>query len=144
MQSRTIPPIKTRTRVATTTRQVARAVRPEPTDQARAQEEALEAQAERQWVQDVPNKLQRGSVGPWFTQGCSTLEDVEGNKQCEVAACAVHRAFRPPCYQNAVRLHRGESQDAVGRLSHVGQDRIPLDDAQFLPLACGTGFDPAD
>ena len=38
-----------------------------------------------------------------------------------------------------VRPHWSESQDEVGRLSHGGQERIPLDDAQFLPFACGKG-----
>ena len=35
----------------------------------------------------------------------------------------------------AVRLHWSESQDVIGRLSHGGQERISLADAQFLPFA---------
>ena len=54
---------------------------------------ALETQAERQWIKDVPDKLLRSGVWPWLAQACATLEDVENNKQSEVAACVVHRAF---------------------------------------------------
>ena len=61
--------------------------RNESTDQARAQEEALETRSERQWIKDVPEKLLHSGVWPWLA------EDVEKNKQSEAAACVVHRAF---------------------------------------------------
>ena len=65
-------------------------------------------------------------VWPWLAQACATLQNVENSKQSEVAAFLT-----------------SASQDEVGRLSHGGQERIPLDDAQFLPFACGKGYDPA-
>ena len=98
---------------------------------------------ERQWLQDFPDKLLYSGVWPWLAQVCAKPEDVASNQQSEDAACIVHRAFRPPRCQVAVRPHRGESQDEVGRLSH-GRQRIPLDDAQFLPFARGKGSDPAN
>ena len=48
---------------------------------------------ERQWIKDVSDKLLHSGVWPWLAQACATLEDVENNKQSEVAACVVHRAF---------------------------------------------------
>ena len=38
-------------------------------------------------IKDVPDKLLRSGVWQWLAQACATLEDVENNKQSEVAAC---------------------------------------------------------
>ena len=46
---------------------------------ARAQDEALETQAERQWSKDVLGKQLHSGVWPWLAQACATLEDVENN-----------------------------------------------------------------
>ena len=74
----------------------------------------------------------------------ATLEDVANNRPSEFAALHCSSGFQTSTLSSCCSSSRGESQDEVSRLSHGGQERIPLDDAQFPPLARGNWFDPAN
>ena len=73
---------KTRTRVAAATRQMASTCtrRSALNSSGTTVDQRRSRQAAAQWR-------------PWLAQACATFEDVENNKQSEVAACVVHRAF---------------------------------------------------
>ena len=100
------------------------------------------------------SKLKRINNGfKTFPTSCSTVASGRGSfkrvqhlktlkaiNKARLPLCIVHRAFELPRCQVVVRRHRGESQDEIGRLSHGGHERIPLDDAQLLPFARGKGL----